>query len=67
MFRNQLVSQPFSFHCQKSSEWSTCIAFLQETLRTALAMGADRGIHVEVPAKDPIGPLHVSIFAFLLS
>merc|ERR1711909_117595 len=24
----------------------------QETLRTALAMGADRGIHVEVPAEE---------------
>jgi len=33
-----------------------------ETLRTALAMGADRGIHVEVPA-DQMGvlqPIHVS-------
>jgi len=33
-----------------------------ETIRTALAMGADRGIHVEVPA-DQMGtlqPLHVS-------
>ncbi|XP_076800310.1 electron transfer flavoprotein subunit beta-like [Clavelina lepadiformis] len=34
----------------------------QETLRTALAMGADRGIHVEIPAADypKVGPLHVS-------
>jgi len=34
----------------------------QETIRTALAMGADRGIHVEIPAKDmeKLEPLHVS-------
>lgn len=33
-----------------------------ETLRTALAMGCDRGIHVEVPADDMITlqPIHVS-------
>jgi electron transfer flavoprotein beta subunit len=35
---------------------------LQETLRTALAMGADRGIHVEVagPQFDTLQPLHIS-------
>ncbi|XP_059819181.1 electron transfer flavoprotein subunit beta, partial [Hypanus sabinus] len=34
----------------------------QETLRTALAMGADRGIHVEVtgPDYERLGPLQVS-------
>merc|ERR1711942_495420 len=34
----------------------------QETIRTALAMGADRGIHVDVPADkmDTLQPLHVS-------
>merc|ERR1711976_532613 len=34
----------------------------QETLRTALAMGADRGIHVEVPANEMevLQPIHVS-------
>ncbi|XP_078511586.1 electron transfer flavoprotein subunit beta [Lissotriton helveticus] len=34
----------------------------QETLRTALAMGVDRGIHVDVPAKDyeNLGPFQVS-------
>merc|ERR1711976_1102513 len=34
----------------------------QETIRTALAMGADRGIHVDVPAvkMDTLQPLHVS-------
>lgn len=34
----------------------------QETLRTALAMGADRAIHVDVPAKEyeTLQPLHVS-------
>jgi len=33
-----------------------------ETIRTALAMGADRGIHVEVPAgeMDTLQPLHIS-------
>ncbi|XP_006641603.1 electron transfer flavoprotein subunit beta isoform X1 [Lepisosteus oculatus] len=35
---------------------------VQETIRTALAMGADRGIHVEVSGKDydNLGPLQVS-------
>lgn len=35
---------------------------VQETIRTALAMGADRGIHVEVSGKDydSLGPLQVS-------
>ncbi|CAL9705080.1 unnamed protein product [Knipowitschia caucasica] len=40
----------------------------QETIRTALAMGADRGIHVQVTGKDyeSLGPLQVSkIFAAL--
>ncbi|MEQ2214601.1 hypothetical protein XENOCAPTIV_013759, partial [Xenoophorus captivus] len=34
----------------------------EETIRTALAMGADRGIHVEVSGKDyeSLGPLQVS-------
>lgn len=34
----------------------------QETLRTALAMGADRGIHVEVSAgeAETLQPIHVS-------
>jgi len=34
----------------------------QETIRTALAMGADRGIHVEVGAgeMDTLQPIHVS-------
>merc|ERR1712240_584199 len=33
-----------------------------ETIRTALAMGADRGIHVEVPADkmDTCQPIHIS-------
>merc|ERR1712223_1108394 len=37
-------------------------AAAQETIRTALAMGADRGIHVEVAADkmDTLQPLHVS-------
>jgi len=35
---------------------------VQETIRTALAMGADRGIHVEVTGKEyeGMGPLQVS-------
>lgn len=40
----------------------------QETLRTALAMGADRGIHVEItgPEYETLQPIHVSkIFAKL--
>ncbi|KAL1110239.1 hypothetical protein AAG570_008316 [Ranatra chinensis] len=34
----------------------------QETLRTALAMGADRGIHVEVTGSeyDTLQPIHIS-------
>jgi len=34
----------------------------QETIRTALAMGADRGIHVEIPADvyENVQPFHVS-------
>uniref|UniRef100_A0A3Q3JEZ6 Electron transfer flavoprotein subunit beta n=1 Tax=Monopterus albus TaxID=43700 RepID=A0A3Q3JEZ6_MONAL len=34
----------------------------RETIRTALAMGADRGIHVEVTGKDyeTLGPLQIS-------
>lgn len=34
----------------------------QETLRTALAMGADRAIHVEVPSPsyEKLQPFHVS-------
>jgi len=39
-----------------------------ETIRTALAMGADRGIHVDIPANDfyKLGPLQISkIFAAL--
>lgn len=34
----------------------------QEVLRTALAMGADRAVHVEVPAAqlDAVQPVHVS-------
>lgn len=34
----------------------------QETLRTALAMGVDRGIHIEISGKDydMLQPLHIS-------
>lgn len=40
-----------------------CACFVvQETLRTALAMGADRAIHVEIPAAvyEKMQPFHVS-------
>lgn len=39
----------------------TCFYF-QETLRTALAMGADRAIHVEVSAAEyeTLQPIHIS-------
>ena len=35
---------------------------MQETIRTALAMGADRGIHVEIKPEEAetLQPLHVS-------
>ena len=38
------------------------IVHQQETIRTALAMGADRGIHVEVAGKEyeAMQPFHVS-------
>lgn len=40
----------------------TGFPMLQETLRTALAMGADRGIHVEVSGAEyeTLQPLHIS-------
>ena len=49
-------------------EYSLCITtfvpilFVQETLRTALAMGADKAIHVLVDPKqyESMQPLHVS-------
>lgn len=41
-----------------------CVFFCpkKETLRTALAMGADRAIHVEIDGKDyeTLQPIHVS-------
>ena len=40
-----------------------CFTLIQETIRTALAMGADRGIHVEIPDMkeyEALGPLQVS-------
>lgn len=41
----------------------------QETLRTALAMGADRAIHVEIPAKDyqSTQPFHISKILALIA
>ena len=37
-------------------------SYLQETLRTALAMGADRGIHIECKGAEfeALQPLHIS-------
>ena len=42
------------------------LSFLQETIRTALAMGADRGIHVNVSAaeSEKLTPRLVSWFRF---
>ncbi len=39
-----------------------CFLLLKETLRTALALGADRAIHVEVTGKDyeTLQPLAIS-------
>ena len=39
-----------------------CHFFQQETLRTALAMGADKAIHVEIPDKEAndLSPIHVA-------
>ncbi|XP_026686356.1 electron transfer flavoprotein subunit beta-like, partial [Diaphorina citri] len=38
------------------------LIYSQETIRTALAMGADRGIHVEVsgPEYETLQPFHIS-------
>ena len=35
---------------------------VQEVLRTALAMGADRAIHVDIPVKEyeSVQPFHIS-------
>lgn len=46
----------------------TCVLKYQETLRTALAMGADRGIHVEVTQSemDTLQPFHVSIYTTVM-
>ena len=49
-------------HAQEVIAVSCGPAQAQETLRTALAMGADRGIHVEIPAKEyeTLQPIPVS-------
>ncbi|KAL7840073.1 hypothetical protein AOLI_G00253960 [Acnodon oligacanthus] len=51
---NKLVKEVVAVSCGPQQ--------VQETIRTALAMGADRGIHVEVSGKDydSLGPLQVS-------
>ena len=41
------------------------ILLLQETLCTALAMGADRAIHVQVDPKHELG-LHLRLIQFVL-
>jgi electron transfer flavoprotein alpha/beta subunit len=33
---------------------------VQETIRAALGMGADRGIHIEVENEDDLEPIHVA-------
>ncbi|XP_036057477.1 electron transfer flavoprotein subunit beta [Onychomys torridus] len=50
----QLVKEVIAVSCGPSQ--------CQETIRTALAMGADRGIHVEVPVAqaESLGPLQVA-------
>jgi len=58
--RKKLVSEVIAVSCGPAA--------CQETLRTALAMGADKAIHVDVAAKDyeTMQPYHVSkIFAKL--
>lgn len=51
---------------QKSTPVSDILAFsagpakCADTLRTAMAMGADRSIHVEVPEDKPLEPLGVA-------
>merc|ERR1711976_738185 len=54
MKENKLASEIVAISCGPTQ--------CQETLRTALAMGADRGVHVEVTGKDYEGlqPFHVS-------
>lgn len=49
-------------HCYRFWPYPLYYCLIQETIRTALAMGADRGIHVEVSGKDydNLGPLQVS-------
>lgn len=52
----------FIKHQAKEKFSYMCFFLTQETIRTALAMGADRGIHVDVSGKDyeNLGPLQVS-------
>ena len=51
----------FPLLTEKTSNFGT-FCYHQETIRTALAMGADRGVHVEVPADAmmTLQPVHVS-------
>ena len=64
-----MLARPFMFlasGCYTLHLCSMLIAYfalpMQETLRTALAMGADRGIHVEVKPEvaETMQPIHVS-------
>lgn len=60
MKEKKLASEIIAVSCGPSQS--------QETLRTALAMGVDRGIHVEIsgPEYETLQPIHVSkIFAKL--
>lgn len=54
MKENKIASDILAFNCGTSKS--------QEVLRTALAMGADRAVHVEVNDTDyaRIEPLHIS-------
>lgn len=64
-----VYSHSLAFHKSSQIILYFCFVFLlQETIRTALAMGADRGIHVEVSGEDyeHLAPLHIAkIFAKL--
>lgn len=54
MKEKKLASEIIAVSCGPSQS--------QDTIRTALAMGADRGIHVEVSGQDyeTLQPIHVS-------
>lgn len=65
LFSNALKSNDVSFNTPllvENSLVKLAICHCQETIRTALAMGADRGVHVVVADKEYLGlqPLAVA-------